>query len=172
MADKTLPKADAYDKRHNNNGGPRGNHYALSHGLAVVRNDIKRRRLRGRSYIDHRSYEGQEALKIQAGLVEDSGGVDAVTTARFVAIQELTNLYYLGAMMDRSTKAYLDNHPEYKNPRALARLFSYRAPVTASIAKYLTILGLDKRPPPAKSLDEILSEEDNGSADGAERGPL
>ena len=68
-------------------------------------------------------------------------------------------------MIDQTVAKYLLKQPEHKNPRALARLFSYRQPVTNSIAKYLELLGLDKRPPPAMSLAEILSEDDNGNAD-------
>jgi hypothetical protein len=141
-------------------GAPKGHRYGVTHGLALVRNQIKKRVNHNRSYVDKRSHEGQDALKVQAGLVEDQGGIDAITTARFIAIQELTNLYYLAAMMDRSSKKFLDNNPHMKNPRALAKLFSYRQPVTNSIEKYLALLGLDKRPPPAKTLEEILNEDD------------
>jgi hypothetical protein len=144
-------------------GAPKGNKYSVTHGLALVRNQIKRRTKRGRSYVDKCTHEGQEALRIQAGLVEDQGGIDAITAARFIAIQELTQLYYLGAMMDHTTAAFLRKNPHYKNPRALARLFSYRMPVTNTIAKYLDVLGLDKKPPPAKSLEEILAEDEQES---------
>jgi hypothetical protein len=102
----------------------------VTHGLALVRNRIKRRTRRGRSYVDKRTHEGQEALRIQAGLVDDQGGVDAISAARFIVIQELTLLYYLGAMMDRSIATFILDHPEAKNARTLARLFSYRMPVT------------------------------------------
>jgi hypothetical protein len=122
-----------------------------------LRNKIKRRVKRGRSYVDKRTHEGQEALRIQAGLVDDQGGVDAISAARFIAIQELTQLYYLGAMMDKSIATFILDHPEARNVRALARLFSYRMPVTNTIAKYLDVLGLDKKPPPTKSLEEILA---------------
>ena len=91
-----------------------------------------------------------------------------MTTARFVIIQELTNLYYLGAMMDHQTAKFLLKTPSAKNPRALSRLFAYRSPVTAMILKYLAILGLDRLPTLQRSLEEILNEDDeqpNGEAD-------
>src|SRR5437773_4626977 len=110
-------------------GAPKGNRYSLTHGLALVRNQIKRRTRRGRSYVDKRTHEGQETLRIQAGLVEDQGGVEAVSSGRFIAIKELTQLYYLGAMMDHSIADFVRKHPEAKNAKTLSRLFSYRMPV-------------------------------------------
>jgi hypothetical protein len=38
-----------------------------------LKNAIERRTRRGRSYIDRRIREGQDALRLQAGLVEDMG---------------------------------------------------------------------------------------------------
>jgi hypothetical protein len=146
-------------------GAPKGNKYSVTHGLALVRNRIKRRVKRGRSYVDKRTHEGQEALRVQAGLVDDQGGIDAISAARFIAIQELTQLYYLGAMMDKSIATFILDHPESRNVRALARLFSYRMPVTNTIAKYLDVLGLEKRPPPQKTLEEILSEGEEQEAE-------
>jgi hypothetical protein len=139
-------------------GAPKGHKYNVTHGLALVRNQIKRRTKRGRSYVDKRTHEGQAALQLQAQLLDDSGGVEAITAARLIAIQELTQTYYLGAMMDHATAAFLNRHPEYKNPRALARLFSYRMPVSNTIAKYLDVLGLERREV-TQTLDEILNED-------------
>jgi len=68
-------------------------------------------------------------------------------------------------MIDQTAAKYLLKHPEHKNPKSIAKLFSYRQPVTNAVVKYLELLGLDKKPPPAKSLDEILNEDDNGSPD-------
>ena len=56
-------------------GAPKGNRYSVTHGLALVRNQIKKRVDHNRSYVDKRSHEGQDALKVQAGLVEDQGGI-------------------------------------------------------------------------------------------------
>jgi hypothetical protein len=144
-------------------GAPKGNSHGVTHGLTVIQKQIKRRVKRSRPYVDRRTEEGQAALRIQAGLVEDQGGIDALSTARFIAIQELTNLYYLGSKMDHQIEKYLRAHPEIKSPAALSKLFFiYRAPVTNSIAKYLELLGLDKIRPPAQSLDELFADESEG----------
>ncbi|HEX5606040.1 MAG TPA: hypothetical protein VFY96_05965 [Candidatus Binatia bacterium] len=43
----------------------------------------------------------------------------------------------------------------------LATLYGYRQPITAAISKNLAALGLEKRAPAAKSLEEILNEPDH-----------
>src|SRR5262245_50126041 len=121
-------------------GAPKGNKYSVTHGLALVRNQIKRRTRRGRSYVDVRTHEGKEVLRLQAALIDDQGGMEAITTARLIAVKELAQSYYLGAMMDRSIASFLRKHPEAKNAKKLARLFSYRSPVTNAIAKWVEIL--------------------------------
>ena len=44
-------------------GGPKGNQYALTHGIVQMRNEIKRRVKRCRSYVDKRTHE-KHALRI------------------------------------------------------------------------------------------------------------
>lgn len=41
-----------------------------------------------------------------------------------------------------------------QSPKTMANLYSYRQPIASNIAKNLQALGLDKKPPPAKTLDE------------------
>jgi hypothetical protein len=60
----------------------------------LVRNQIKRGERRGRNYFDRRTHEGLEALRIQAGLIDDQGGLESLTTAQLVAIRELCQAYY------------------------------------------------------------------------------
>lgn len=51
------------------------------------------------------------------------------------------------------------DYPKIRNnPTALNKLYSYRAPILASLTKNLMALGLDKVPPPTKSLEELLAE--------------
>jgi len=48
-----------------------------------------------------------------------------------------------------------------ENPKAIAQLYAYVAPVDEKIIRFLQLLGLDKRAPRAKTLQEILSEDDS-----------
>ena len=140
-------------------GAPKGNQFALKHGIVQVRAGINRRVKRNRNYVDERTHEGQEALRIQAGLIDDQGGVEAITATQFIAIQELTQHYYLVSLIDRSIATYLRKNPQAKeSAKMLARVFAYRTPVSSSLARYLDIIGLDKKAAPVKTLDEILAQ--------------
>jgi len=44
-------------------GGPKGK-YSETHGIVTLRNQIKRRTKRGRSFIDMRSHSGQNAVAV------------------------------------------------------------------------------------------------------------
>jgi hypothetical protein len=52
------------------------------HFSVSLKNAIERRTRRGRSYIDRRIREGQDALRLQAGLVEDMGGLENMWPSR------------------------------------------------------------------------------------------
>ena len=140
-------------------GAPKNNQFALKHGIVRLQDKISRRIKRGRNYVDQRTHEGQEALRIQAGLIDDQGGVEAITAAQFIAIQELTQHYYLVSLIDHSIATYLRKNPQAKeSAKMLARVFAYRTPVSSSLARYLDIIGLDKKAAPVKTLDEILAQ--------------
>jgi hypothetical protein len=144
----------------NGKGAPRGNSNALTHGLAAFRNGVKRRTRRGRSPIDRRSNIGREALSIQADYVDDLGGENALTTGQRVVLGLLgQNLYLLGETDKRINKACRE-WPKLKNsPKGMAMLYSYRAAIENNIIRNLSLLGMERKPPPVKSLEEILAED-------------
>src|SRR5438093_13374503 len=92
-------------------GAPPGNSNGHKHGLVSIKNAIKRRTRRGRSYIDRRVKEGQDALRLQAGLVEDQGGVEAMSTATFIAIEGLTRELFVRDLMDAQIVKLLRQYP-------------------------------------------------------------
>ena len=126
-------------------GAPKGNQFALKHGIVMARNSIRKRVQRNRTYFDYRTHEGKQAIKLQAQLLDDQGGIEEITAARYIAIRELCQANYFQSMIDRSIYEFLKKTPQGKNAKMLARLFSYRAPVSNSIARYIELLGLDKR---------------------------
>jgi hypothetical protein len=97
---------------------------------------------------------------MQAGLVEDQGGLNALSTARFIAIEGLTRQVFLRDLMDAQIIKMLREYPKAKHPHFLSKLYSYRAPIDRSICQYLTILGLEKREAPAQTLEEILNDQE------------
>jgi hypothetical protein len=151
----------------NGRGAPKGNSNHESHGIVTFENAVKRRRRRGRSLIDRRSGIGQEALRIQAAYVEDLGGESALTTGQRVVLGLLgQNLYLLGETDKRINRA-VKNLPALKNsPKGMAILYSYRGAIENNIIRNLTMLGLERKPKPQKTLEEILSESTEEETEG------
>jgi hypothetical protein len=140
-------------------GAPRGNQNHLTHGLVALRDQIHRRTRRGRSLIDRRSRIGQEALSLQADYVDDLGGEKALTTGQRVVLGLLgQNLYLLGETDKRINRAIKEVPKLKHSPKGMAILYSYRAAIENNIIRNLSLLGMERKPPPVKSLEEILSE--------------
>jgi hypothetical protein len=141
-------------------GAPIGSQNGLIHGIVAFKNRVHRSR--GRGSIDRRSRIGQEALSIQAAYVDDLGGENALTTGQRVVLGLLgQNLYLLGETDKRINRA-IKEIPKLKNsPKGMAMLYSYRAAIENNIIRNLTMLGLEKKPPPQKTLEEIISESES-----------
>jgi hypothetical protein len=141
-------------------GAPNGNKNGHKHGLVTLRNSIRKRSKRGRSFIDLRSASGRNAVAIQVGLIADLGGLEHISTAQKVLVELVgRDLYLLDETDQRIVKACKE-WPKLKNsPKGIATLYGYRVPIISSISRNLLALGLDKKPPPTKSLEEILAEE-------------
>ena len=143
-------------------GAPKGNSNRMTHGLIGIQSAVARRGRRGRDRIDKRSSEGREALDLRSGLIADLGGLESVTTAEFAVIVGFSETWWLRSMQYNAIARYLKKRPELRdNPKVISTMFSYVAPIEEKIARYLQLLGLEKRPPPVKSLEEILSESDD-----------
>jgi hypothetical protein len=142
-------------------GAPKGNTNHRTHGIVSLRNSIRRRSRRGRSFIDLRCASGQNAVAVQAGLIADLGGMEHISTAQKVLVELVgRDVYLLDETDQRIVKAYRE-WPKLKNsPKGMATLYGYRVPIIGSISRNLLALGLEKVPPPAKTLEQILSEDD------------
>jgi hypothetical protein len=134
----------------------------------MVRNTIRKRVKRNGNYFDYRTHEGQQAMQLQAQLLDDQGGMQGITAARYIAIRELCQANYFQSMIDKSIYEFLKENPQGRNAKMLARLFSYRGPVSNTIAHYIDLLGLEKRMAPAKALDEIIAEDEGENNTGSE----
>lgn len=149
-----------------NRGAPKGNKNRQTHGLLSLQSAVARRARRGRDRIDRRSSEGREAIEFRSRMIEDKGGLDNLSTGEFMGIVGLSETWWLRAMQFSAIKKYLHKNPHLTgNPKAIAALYSYVSPVDDKIIRLLQLLGLEKKAPPAKTLEEILSEDDSGSPD-------
>jgi hypothetical protein len=69
----------------------------------------------------------------------------------------------------RATEVHLIQSKKVRNPKVIWLLYGYRQPIARNLASNLMALGLTKAPPKVKTLDEILSEEEDGNDYGASR---
>ena len=142
-------------------GAPRGNLYRKTHGLIAVQVAVARRARRGRDRVDKRTLEGREALELRSRYIDDKGGMDNLSTGEFMAIIGLSEAWWLRAMQYGAVAKYLRKNPHFtSNPKAIAQLFQYISPIEEKIIRYLQVLGLDKKPPRQKTLQEILNEDE------------
>jgi hypothetical protein len=141
-------------------GAPTGNTNRQTHGLVAIQRDVARRARRGRDRIDKRTNEGKEAIKFRGGYIDDLGGLDNVSTGEFMSVVALSEAWWLRAMSYGAISKYLRKNPHLaENPRAIAKLLGYVKPIDQTVIDYLKLLGLKKRLPPQKTLEEILNEE-------------
>ncbi len=118
--------------------GPPGNANAFRHGLAT----IDKSRQNGAPLT---GWPEEKRDEIFQGLVEDKGGGDAISTAQ----RELAVVIADDIAWDWVCKAAIKNvlsaSPKAaKNPKALAKLDSYRRPVVNSIAANLQRFGFNR----------------------------
>jgi hypothetical protein len=146
-------------------GAPDGNKNDETHGLVSLRNSIRKRSKRGRSFIDLRCASGQNAAAVQAGLIADLGGMEHISMAQKVLVELVGRDVYLLDETDQRIVKACREWPKLKNsPKGMATLYGYRVPIISSISRNLMALGLDKRPPPAKTLQQILEEDEEQEA--------
>jgi hypothetical protein len=155
-------------------GGQNGNQNRLTHGLVAFQNKIHRRTRRGRSLIDRRSAAGKNAVAIGDELLRDLGGEENCSTAKLMLIEMVRRDVYFCDEIDRRIfkfiyEANTQLPKSKKNPKYISTLYSYRQGVVNNLARNLQALGLEKVPPKVKSLEEILSEDENeGEQNGGE----
>jgi len=148
-------------------GSNKGNQNAETHGIVTFRNLMHRRARRARSIISLRTVSGQNAVAVQAGLAEDLGGLEHISTAQKVLIELVGRDLYLLDETDQRIVRACKEIPKLKNsPKGMALLYSYRVPIVSNISKNLMALGLEKKPPPTKSLAEILAESEEEKPEG------
>src|SRR5262249_55483043 len=148
-------------------GANKGNRSAEIHGLVTFRNRMHKRSRRNRSIISLRTVSGQNAAAGQAGLTQDLGGIEHLSTAQKVLIELVGRDLYLLDETDQRIVRACKEIPKLKNsPKGMALLYSYRVPIVSNISKNLTALGLEKKPPATKSLAEILAESEDEKPEG------
>lgn len=116
-------------------GTPKGSKSHESHGIVTLRNSIRKRSKRGWSFIDMRSNYGQNAVAVQAGLIAELSGIEHISIAEKVIVELVGQDLFLLNEIDQHTVNYIKKLPSIRNnPRAVAQLYSYRAPIVSNLA--------------------------------------
>ncbi len=123
------------------------------HGLTRLKAAI--RRLGGR-VVDKRTTLGRALAEWRQELIDDLGGTDAVSTQE----RAIVDLAVKTKLLLDSIDAWLLTQPSLINKRARALLpvVRERQQLADGLSRYLQALGLGRRPRPAKSLEEVLTE--------------
>jgi hypothetical protein len=150
-------------------GAPNGNQNALSHGVVAYRNQFKRQRHR-RSLIDSRTTAGKNAVAVRDEILSDLGGAEGLAATKLVLVELIARDVYFCDEIDRrifkaiykvaAKERALEKLGKIKNPKFIGVLCGYRQGVANNLARNLLALGLEKTPPKQKTLEEILSEDD------------
>ena len=141
-----------------------------THGIVALKKRVQRRVKRGREIIDRRCAAGQNAVAFRSALIEERGGADNLSLAELTLIELIARDVYFIDEIDwrifavmhklRTTEKALIALGKTRNPKVIGILYGYRAPITRNLAANLIALGLEKPPPKVKTLQEIMSEDD------------
>jgi hypothetical protein len=133
----------------------------IKHGLITLERQQKSRRS---GPFDNRTKAAVNARKIQSELIADLGGEEHISTAARVLIEITTRDLAFLDETDRRIFKVVRRWPKAKNdPAQLSKLYSYRAPIISNITKNLMALGLERKPPQQKTLEEYIAEKYAGS---------
>ncbi len=137
-------------------GAPKGNVNGFVHGLTVIKNKRHEHRL-------PRGKDKRFKLELLNELITDAGGAKEITAARRLQAEIIATDAVFIAQMDRAIQRVFKLNPKYReNPAALAKLDAYRRPVINSLSVNLDRFGFVRAPPKQKTLEEILSEPEEG----------
>jgi hypothetical protein len=166
MSDTSTPKAVGK----NGNvapAAPKGNRYNEQHGLSALKKAWSRL---GNRMIDGRSPAAVALRKWRAELVDDLGGPDNMSAQK----ETIIDLACRSRLLLHSVDTWLFEQESlvYKSKKRLATLLPVvvqRQALADGLAKYMNMLGLERRHR-VKTLQDILNaEHDNGNVTSEEK---
>jgi hypothetical protein len=122
------------------------------HGLTAMKSALSKS---GARAIDRRAKIGRALLQWRNELIEDLGGVDAVTTQQLAIVE----LAVKSKLKLDSVDAWLLKQPSLVNARkkSLLPVARERQQLADSLARYIGQLGVERRVKPTPSLQEYLA---------------
>ena len=105
-------------------------------------------------------------------ILRDLGGAEGLASTKLVLVELIARDVYFCDEIDRrifraiyklsAQEKALEVLGKTKNPKLIAALYGYRQSAANNLARNLLALGLEKAPPKTKTLEEILSEPEEG----------
>ena len=159
----TLTKTPETNPAQSRRGGaPEGNRNAQTHGLNTMKRAVKRL---GNRAIDMRTKAGRALSQWRRDLIDDLGGIEAISTQQ-LALIELALRQKL--LLDSIDAWLLTQELVSKRSRTLIKVLKERQQLADALAKYLTQLGLERRKKPGKSIYDKLMEPEKVDAMGGD----
>jgi len=126
------------------------------HGLYAARRALMEY---GSRAIDGRSTVGRELAAWRRSYITDLGGDDAIGTAQRTLVERASMTHMLICSID----AWIAAQPTIvsRRKRALYPIILQRQSLLDSLARLLSMLGLERKPKPIQSLQEYLSSKEN-----------
>ena len=124
------------------------------HGLTLLKRAVN---TVGNRLIDKRTVTGRALAQWRKDLIQDLGGNVSTQQSAIIDLAVKSKL-----LLD-SIDVWLLTQPSLINKRkkALIPVVKERQALADGLARYLSMLGLEKPPPKVKTLDEILNEEEH-----------
>ncbi len=140
----------------------KGKRQYSKHGLTAMKSALSKP---GARAIDRRTKIGRALLQWRNELLEDLGGVDAVSTQQIAVVE----LAVKSKLLLDSIDAWLLKQPSLVNARkkSLLPVVRERQQLADSLARYMGQLGLERRVKPTPSLQEYLAKH-AGKVEGGE----
>jgi hypothetical protein len=134
-------------------GGQPANKNAKVHGLYAARRAMTEFGLRA---IDGRSAVGIALREFRAGIVQDLGGEDALSTQQHAVLDVVVR----EKLMLDSIDAFILQQPSLvlKRKKSLLPIVRERACIAESFVRNLQLLGLYRVPPPKPTLADVLAK--------------
>ena len=131
----------------------------MTHGLS---NKLTSLREQGTTGLDGRSREAREIVAWQQALVTDLGGPDAISTAQYELLEQAARSRLILRAIDGWLFEKLAKHGPnavvHGRDRRLYPIVSERIRVADSLMRTLEKLGLERRSPPAPTLEAYVEE--------------
>jgi hypothetical protein len=147
---------DQLTRKKASNSDETAEHHSEKHGLCMLKKGLKRL---GNRAIDQRTRAGKTLTEWQAEIISDLGGTEELSAQQLAILNLVTKTKWLLESVD----AWLVQQPSLVNhrKRCLFPIVLQRQQLADALARYLQILGLERKAKRVPSLIEYLEAKED-----------